>query len=72
MEDIRKERYRQRVEDNYSKFEEITQNDLYEKMEKFLDNFNNESRYYVLKEITKTRIALTNMENSIKKIYFKN
>ena len=71
MEDIRKERYKQTIQKNYDKFEDITQNNLYETMQEFLDKFDDKSRRFVLEELTKTRMALTNLENSIKRMYFK-
>ena len=72
MEDVRKERYKQTIQNNYDKFEDITQNDLYETMQEFLDKFDTKSKDKVVLEIKKTRVALTNLENSIKRLYFKN
>lgn len=72
MEDVRKERYKQTIQNNYDKFEDITQNDLYETMQEFLDKFDTKSKDKVVLEIKKTRVALTNLENSIKGLYFKN
>ena len=72
MEDVRKERYKQTIQNNYDRFEDITQNDLYETMEEFLDKFDTKSKDKVVLEIKKTRVALTNLENSIKGLYFKN
>lgn len=72
MEDVRKERYKQTIQNNYDRFEDITQNDLYETMQEFLDKFDTKSKDKVVLEIKKTRVALTNLENSIKGLYFKN
>ena len=59
MEDVRKERYKQTIQNNYDKFEDITQNDLYETMQEFLDKFDSKSKDNVLQEgdtqiVTKT------------------
>ena len=72
MEDVRKERYKQTIQNNYDKFEDITQNDLYESMEEFLDKFDSKSKDKVLQEIKKTSAILKNLQDSIKGLYFKN
>ena len=72
MEDIRKERYKQTIQKNYDKFEDITQNDLYETMQEFLDNFDSKSKDKVLQEIKKTSAILKKLQDSIKGLYFKN
>lgn len=72
MEDVRKERYKQTIQNNYDKFEDITQNDLYETMQEFLDKFDSKSKDKVLQEIKKTSAILKNLQDSIKGLYFKN
>ena len=72
MEDVRKERYKQTIQNNYDKFEDITQNDLYETMQEFLDKFDRKSKDKVLQEIKKTSAILKNLQDSIKGLYFKN
>lgn len=72
MEDIRKERYKQTIQNNYDRFEDITQNDLYETMQEFLDKFDSKSKDKVLQEIKKTSAILKNLQDSIKGLYFKN
>jgi hypothetical protein len=71
MEDVRKERYKQTIQNNYDKFEDITQNDLYENMQEFLDKFNNKTKDKVLTDIKKTSMILKNLEYAIKAKYFK-
>lgn len=72
MEDVRKERYKQTIQNNYDKFEDITQNDLYETMQEFLDKFDSKSKDKVLQEIKKTSAILKKLQDSIKGLYFKN
>ena len=72
MEDVRKERYKQTIQNNYDRFEDITQNDLYETMQEFLDKFDSKSKDKVLQEIKKTSAILKNLQDSIKGLYFKN
>lgn len=72
MEDVRKERYKQTIQNNYDRFEDITQNDLYETMQEFLDKFDSKSKDKVLQEIKKTSAILKNLQDSIKRLYFKN